>query len=612
MGPPNQGGRKRLSGQVEIAVIVAFVLIAVAVVLVSSSGFVADSGQPLVTGKGEEKKLVRDSILSSIGNLAREELKRTYRTGGIAGSQGSGVKYGPEEVGIWGDCEGTEIPDLEGALEEGLERSILGLFERKMVFFGRNVSLDLGKTAVDAAVQENGVRFDVDMPTMVEGSAISQPYSVLIRSRLMDIMDVSEEITKRNHDSRFFESATLNTILHSNPEIEWMPTVDLLTGCGSIFFATEGEMVGSAESLAKYTVSHTVFNRSVLDLPGNPFYVLGLSDSGLEVSFVYPDGWELERNFDVEPDPVLFYPKPVLSFSSACIETLDVGYSLRYPVVVLVEDDRLGEMFRFVLMVNIEGNKPGCGFSKGAGTSYHERCVMEAECAAGVEVRDSEGIPVGGALVTFGECSLGKTDASGRLNSQSPCMVGELSVSREGYGGHESLVKAEDLRDYRVVLEKEGEIIPVCFYGVPMEPGRRMTGKTYEDYSVSGEPKPLDMFTGDYFALAYMKKGSGETVLLNNMMPGGFSGEAQMVMEPGVYDVFGVVVENATGKTVGYAQGTYLSVGDEEGLYLYLPVVGDVGDSLSPSEVYTMEEALGPCGIDAVSAGEQAISVPCG
>lgn len=601
-----------MKGQVEFIVVFAFIAIVVVVILVSSGIFVADRDQPIVTGLEEEKKLIKDSILNAIKDSAKNELKEIYRTGGITNSSGNTVKYGAKEIGIWWDCEGMRMPDIKRTLEENLEEGIKRILEPEMEFFGKKVSIDLRGIDISVSIQGDGVKIDVDMPTYVENSSIQQPYSVLIRSKLKDIIDLSEEITNQNVNSKFFESVTLNTILHSNPEEKWLPTIDLRTGCGNTLFKTENEVRDSVESLVMYTASHTVFNRSVLNLPENPFYVLGVSDLDIEVSFIYPEDWDFKNNFDVKPDPVVFYPKPILSFSSACIETLDVSYSLRYPIVVMIEDDLFEELFNFVLMVNIDENKPGCGFMKGWKTPYYGKCVTESECIANLNVKDYKGLPVSHALVTFGGCALGETNSLGLLNTGIPCMIGEISVHKEGYREHKKLVKSDDLDDYSVVLERGGRLIPVHFYGVPLTPGKKKTQWEYENYSVSGQPRYIELFPEEYFVIVYIKQSAGDNVMLYNIGSEGFKSESEMILEPGILDVFGAVVNNRTGEANGYIETVYLSTGDEEEIYIYLPVVEGITESIRPSEVYEIEDTFNNCGIKIVSPDEQIVSAPCG
>ncbi len=600
-----------MKGQVEFIAVFAFIVIAVVVILVSFGGFVAEEDRPIVTGLGEEKKLIKDSILNSIRDSGKKELREIYRTGGISNSENT-VRYGVKEIGIWGDCDRTEIPKIEKILEKDLEERIKVVFKPEMEFFGKGVSIDLGNLDVFVSIQDNGVKIDVNMPTFVENSSIPQPYSILIPSKLKEIIEVSEDITNRNNNSKFLESATLNTILYSNPEEEWLPTIDLRTGCRNTLFKTESEVRNSLENLVKYTASHTVFNRDVLDLPENPFYLLGVADSDLQVSFVYPEDWNLGNNFDIEPNPVVFYPKPVISFSSTCIETMDVRYSFRYPIIVMIEDDVFDQLFNFAIMVNIDENEPGCGFRKGEKTSYHEKCVMESGCLASVNVRDSKGLPVSKALVTFGGCSLGETDYLGLLNSGIPCMIGEISIHKEGYREHRKLLKASNLEGYSVVLEGGGKEIPVHFYGVPVKPGDPKAGGTYKDYSVSGQPRSINLFSEDYFVLVYIKPEDGDNIMLYNIGSEGFIGETKMILKPGVYDVFGAIVNNQTSETVGYVETVYLSTGDENEIYIYLPFVEGISESIKPSEIYKIEIALGECGIEVVSEGEQSVSVPCG
>lgn len=606
--------KKQLKAQVEFAAIFVVIVIAIVAIVVMSMDSATDRDRPFLVGEEQENKLIKDSVLNSIKSLARRELRDIYSTGGAAALPGSTFGYGVKEIGIWKDCDGTEMPQIDKIFGRGLEEGVRELFGPEMEFFGKNVYFDLEKLDVRTNIQENGVDIDVRLPTRLGNSTISQRYTLLLRSRLKGIMNIAGEITSDN--GNFFESAVINTILHSNPQEKWLPTVDLLTGCGNTFLKKETEMTEILDNLIKYTVSHTVYDRDVLDLPENPFYVIGVSDSDLEVSFIYPDDWKLYNNMNADPDPVMFNPEPILSFSSSCIETMDIKYSMRFPVIVMVKDDILGQVFSFAVMANIDDNKPGCGFRKGTITSYHEKCVLESECAANIKVKDDKGMPVSGAFVTFGECVLGETDYLGSLSSVAPCMVGEISIQKGGYAGHSKLVKPADIRDYSVVLEGSGKEMTVHFYGVPMEHGEIVKEGVYKDYSVTAQPRPIDLFAEKYFVFVYIKPESGENIMLYNIDSGGFTGSSKAAMRTGFFDVFGAVLNNGTGGiTVGYADdSSYLAVDGVDELYVYLPVLEgeDVLQSLKSSEIYKLKGAFSKCGIDVISLKEQNVNAPCG
>lgn len=606
---------KAMKAQVEFVVIFALIAVAIIVVIVSSRLFVVGGVNPAIIGTEQEKKLISDSVTTAIMNAARNELREIYQTGGSdaqGGAQGKKVKYGAKEIGVWQDCDGTQVPDIERVLEERVENDLRQLFKPEMEFFGKAVSFDMAKLDVAAAIQENGVKIDVNMPTTVENSSMGQPYSILIPSNLRKIIDTAKAITNRNNASRFFEAATMNTILYSNPENKWLPTVDLKTGCKNALFMTESEAGEALRNFAGYTASHTVYNREIAVLPDNPFYVIGVSDYDINVSFIYPEEWNIGSNMDVKPNPVAFYPSPIIAFSSVCIETTDVRYSMRYPLIAVIKDDVMDQLFNFAVMVNIDDNKPGCGFAKGTETPYDEKCVSEAECSATISVKDKDGLPISNALVTFGACSVGETDYLGLAKGIVPCMVGELSVHREGYGEYKKLVKASSLRDYPVVLEKEGREITVHFYGVPLKPVKYMGGGRYEEYHVSGQPRQIDLFAEDYFVLVYMKPHDGSNIMLYNIGPNGFVSEAEAVIGKNAFDVFGAVVNNKTGNTVGYIEAAYLADGNENELYVYLPLVESLSSSLMPSEISKIKAALGECDMNAVSDDRQDVNVPCG
>ena len=109
-----------------------------------------------------------------------------------------------------------------------------------------------------------------------------------------------------------------------------------------------------------------------------------------------------------------------------------------------------------------------------------------------------------------------------------------------------------------------------------------------------------------------MKPKEGENVMLYNLDASGFTSASKATIRSGSYDMFGAVVNNRTGDTVGYIESAYLSSGNENELYVYLPLVENLHEALKPSEIYKMSAAFGECNLNVVSAGQQSMSVPCG
>ena len=600
----------KMKAQVEFIVIIALVLVGVVVVVIASRSAVVPEANPAVTGLEQEKKTVSDSVTNAIRAYARDELIEIYKTGGFLNTTGYTVKYGTRDVGVWYDCGDITIPNVEKTLETRLERKLKETFKSEMDFAGKTARFDIQKIDVAVSLQGNGIKIDVVMPTSVESSAIPQPYSIFMQSALEDIMTTAQQIVNLNNASQFLEAATINTLLHSNPENMWLPTADLKTGCSGAFFKTDSEISNSMEEIAKYTTSHTVFNRDVMDLNGNPFYVIGISDVPMDVAFVYPDGWNLASKLTVNPSPAAFYPQHILDFSSECIETMNVKYSMRYPAIVAIKDESLGQLFTFAIMVNINDNKPGCGFSSTGENAYFERCTAESACEAHVQVKDSDGLGISGALVTFGGCTLGETNSLGFVSSKVPCMIGEMAVQKESYMEYKKLVKSSELRDYTAVLDKGADEINVHFYGVPMKPGELMSGGSYKDYTVTGQPKSVDLFSKEYFVLAYMKQSNDESIMLYNIGANGFTGSSKTSMRSDVFDIFIAATNTSNGNAVGYAGGSYMSGGEKE-LYVYVPIVEGQLTTLSPGDIYKLETALQKCGIDIVSEQAQSVIIPC-
>ncbi|MCK5017081.1 MAG: hypothetical protein KAS32_08410, partial [Candidatus Peribacteraceae bacterium] len=263
--------------------------------------------------------------------------------------------------------------------------------------------------------------------------------------------------------------------------------------------------------------------------------------------------------------------------------------------------------------VNIDENKPGCGFGKSKGSSYHEKCVTESECFANVDVKDKNGMPVSNALVTFGGCSIGETDYSGFTSSPIPCMIGEVSIQKQGYSEHKKLVKSGDMSSYSVVMESGGKKIPVHFYGVPLKRGKSVAIGEYKDYTVESQPRSISLFPGNYFVLVYLEHDNGEKIMLYNIGSDGFTGSSEAFIEPGFYSTFAAAVSKEYEITVGYIDSKYLSSGDEDKLYVYVPFVeGQTADSIKSTETSKIQATLNKCGIKAVSSSEQIVNIPCG
>ncbi|MCX6818147.1 MAG: hypothetical protein NTU57_04795 [Candidatus Aenigmarchaeota archaeon] len=601
----------KMKAQVEFIVIIALVLIGVVVVVIASRSAVVPEANPAVTGLEQEKKTVSDSVTNAIRAYARDELLELYKTGGALNTTGYTVKYGTRDVGVWYDCGDIAIPNVEKTLETRLEKKLKETFKSEMDFAGKTARFDVKKIDVTVSLQGNGIKIDVAMPTTVENSAIPQPYSIFMQSTLKNIIATAQQIVSQNNASQFLESATINTLLHSNPDNMWLPTADLKTGCSGAFFKTDSEITSSMEEIVKYTTSHTVFNRDVMNLNGNPFYVMGISDVPMDVAFVYPDGWNLVSKLTVNPSPAAFYPRHILDFSSECIEIMNVKYSMRYPAIVAIKDEPLGQLFTFAIMVNINDNKPGCGFSSPGEDAYFERCTAESACEAHVQVKDSDGLGINGALVTFGGCTLGETNSLGFVSSKVPCMIGEMAVQKDGYMEYKKLVKSSELRDYTAVMGKDTGEITVHFYGVPMKPGELMGGGAYKDYTVTGQPRSIDLFSKKYFVLAYIKQGSGESIMLYNIGANGFTGFSNASLRSEVFDIFIAATDTGNGNAAGYADGSYMSGGSEKELYVYVPIVEGQLTSLSPGDIYKLEAAMQKCGMDIVSEQAQSVTVPC-
>jgi hypothetical protein len=154
------------------------------------------------------------------------------------------------------------------------------------------------------------------------------------------------------------------------------------------------------------------------------------------------------------------------------------------------------------------------------------------------------------------------------------------------------------------------------FYGVPVKPGTEKAEGEYVNYGVfeNQEPKPVGEFLKEYVVFVLM---SSETpisnVVLFNLKEGGVTSETYIEnLKEGEFGVFGMVIENKTGDTVGFVNTSFVSTGTEDELNMYLPIVMKEGYpssenpvSVESTEIEKLTNTLAGCGIQPASQSEQ-------
>lgn len=113
------------------------------------------------------------------------------------------------------------------------------------------------------------------------------------------------------------------------------------------------------------------------------------------------------------------------------------AYSVRYPVVVSVWDDKLKDSFKFGTYVYMKDNNIGTGCSsppvlppsESTGESYDDFCLKDATYVAKVKVKYDDGSNVAGSMVSFAGCTLGTTGSGVAVIGKVPPVWGSLTVT---------------------------------------------------------------------------------------------------------------------------------------------------------------------------------------
>ncbi len=581
-------------GQVEFIVIVALVIIAItAVILASRQAVIPTIPTP---GLPAEAATIKDSVLNLMRAGVKDQLTLIYNQGGSLSPTPS-VTFGMFETQVWSACGETNIPDVSRGIGEGIWAYVRRNLEDEMEFFGKNVKFDFSNPRYNVDIVKDRVDIKIYLPTTVEDYEIQQPYEVSVATKLYDILDFSGNFLEDIGETKFFETITINNLLHANPEHEnWPPVVVTQTGCGNTLFKSRSDILPGVKGVIKYTVDHVVWNTRPLRIAENPFYAIygagGELYPDLEVAFAYPPSWdsELDSYFMFAPDPLRVIPKPLMPMIPFCMASQTVSYTFRYPVVVMVEDSVLNQWFKFVMMVDIQNTQPGdCTAEFGEESDYARICVNEANCDARVTVRNSTGSPIEGADVSFYICDLGLTNENGVVQGKIPCMVSELHVYKEGYRSYGDLFRSDEIQDMDVSIKKIADEVTIHLKGLEAKAsGDNLDGDAgdgkFGSYLITGDPKYLteSNFGKEFvvfmaFAPTYPNYFTGEdtSLILSN-----YDDEGNLIsivntygLQPIEYNVTVSLGENETGIPIGYLNTSFEMGEDEDEIYVYLPVV---------------------------------------
>ncbi len=614
-------GKARRKGQVEFIVVAALIIIAItAVILASRQAVIPPAFTP---GLPEEAKTIKDSVVNLIRAGAKDKLLLIYNQGGTQKPSLS-VEFGAFDTAVWSACGETNIPDVAKEIGVGLWAYLRENLKDEMEFYGKKVKFDFSRPKYEVDIIKDRVNVRLYLPTKVEDYDIQQPYEITVPTKLYDVLDFSKNFVNDAGSTRFFEMVTLTSMMHSNPESDaWVPVAGAQVGCGNVLFKTRNQLLPGIKGIIKYTVSHVVWNTRPLKLAENPFYPIssvgGKFYPDMQVAFAYPPSWDaqIDRYFMFTPEPLRVIPKPIMPIIAFCMAPYSVGYTFRYPVVVMVEDSLLNQWFKFAIMVDIQNTQPGnCSAQFSNVSEYSQICVSDAKCNAKVTVTNSTGSPIEGADVSFYICDIGTTNSNGVAQGKIPCMVSELHAYKEGYRSFGDLFRSDQLQDKDVTLQNTADTFTIYFKGLEVEAtGDNLDGTTgdgkFGSYQVKSSSKDItpkanfgdkDLIVITAFSPVNPNYFTGEdtALLLSNYDENGnlVSKIVTSGIQPIAYNFTLTVADNETGMPLGYLNSSIqVNEGDKE-IYVYMPVVlkadgNDVSDpGIDPDEANQLTDAI--------------------
>lgn len=591
-------------GQIEIIAILVFVIIGV----LAAYFVLSPEATDILPGVGqtEQSKLIRDSVMNLVRTATIENINRIYDNGGyLDGSQVTNVEYGGLTVPVWQACSNNMAPDVKKQLENGIRFYITENLENNEDFYGKGAEFDIRKMVLTVNIFDGRVDVDAELPTKVEGNPVSSSYKTSVPSDIYQIVNFANDFVSDVEENRFFEIATLSTLVHfdiySGPESEsWMPSGRILPlECGRKVLRTRDQMFSAFREVLSYTISHVMWNAQPISFRANPFYPInsaGGNAYNLDVEFAYPNSWdaELERKFSTNPPTLLISSRNIFPLVPACMGYYKILYSFQYPVIVSVKDDVMGKYFRFAIYTSVKDSKPDdtcvAGVFSGL-TDYEKDCVYGTYCDYNITVVDSEGNPIEGAEILFYQCPLGSTDENGSAVStgtqKAPCIAADFQIWKEGYRTFGEFLSSTELEGFKVNMKKSLGDITTKLYGIGLTAKGETSEGVYTIYETNGYKKKITEFKKDndpdvkamiYFYPFDPNYVTGEDIEVfgvnMDIDTGQFTDTLSLEgLYPGDFYVVAVAIQNSTNIVLGTLSTELTLEEGDNSLFVYLPVV---------------------------------------
>lgn len=606
-------------GQVEFVAILGILVVAVVAVIFTWQGMAPPSELPALSA---EQQVVADSVNSFVKSGAEEVLATMAQNGGYLSTadfpMGS-TDLNDKPVPYWLYNGQVSVPNFRTTFLQGITDYI----QNNREYLEESLAdqdVTLGEPAVSVDVQPSRITVTVNMPTTMKGTSVPQPYQTVIPTQMPEAFEFAESFARFEAQNRFFEYATLSSMMISPLEDgkETIPIALILTGCGSYAYYDWWDIQPYMEDAVRTTAAHTYMPGKVPlnvgDKTSYPKYSLpqmnGKAYSDLDVSFFTPDEWELNQNtLQMSPNPVVSYSRPIPMSTLCFSEPLEVNYYVVYPLIGVVEDPFTGNLLRFASSVYINNNEPGSWDVTGGYADQREMCE-NPRCTLDITVLDGQGNSVPGASVSFMDCPTGQTDGNGDLTATVPCGSGPLKINRgQNYVRYQELkststAEGNELDGLTVTLQRM-PVVNLKFHKVTIINETAVTGY----YRINSAEVTED----EVVQLTFVSSGTGETYSKNFEAS---QGTLEFV-PPKNYNLFASIWDSGFTSNLGGAADSFVlsESHDGETLNVYVPVISGFSaasgdEKRDKAAVVTI--LMNECGMDIVSETEfDTEQLPC-
>jgi len=450
-------------GQVTIFVIIAIFIFAVILTFITLRGSfsvvqIPSSLEPTYAtflSCIEQDTLTGISVLESQGGHI--ELPE-FEAGSRYSPFSSQLNFLGNPIPYWYYVSGNNIAKEEVPSKSDMEKELETFIESRVRncefqdYRDQGFDISLGEPSAEVSIQDDEVTISLNLDFEIakgEDSALVKNHKVVVDSGLGGLYESAREIYSEEQEKFFLEEYGIDTLRLYAPvdgtEITCSP---LVWNADEVF--DELQEAIEVNTLALGTDRRNDYFNVDLPLKRNQ-----------EVSFLNSKTWP--HVFEVNPsDDNLLTASPVgnqpgLGLIGFCYVQYHFVYSVKYPVLVQVEDKRTEEVFQFPMAVVIEGNKPREALAGQAAENVDPELCEYKNTEFEIRTKDGKGEAVESEISyeCFGQkCNIGQTE-NGLLKEDFPqCVNGYVLARTPGFRDARYLLSTVSSGSLEISLEK--------------------------------------------------------------------------------------------------------------------------------------------------------------